>query len=194
MVLPAHTVRYSYHEYLVLERTSNTKHEYLGGQIYAMAGGTPDHAAIAANVVALLNVQLRGKGCRVYTSDLRVRAVETGLATYPDVTVVCGRFEADPEDASTAINPTVVVEVLSPSTADYDRGEKFEHYRRIPTLREVVLVAHDERLVEVRRRPATNLGEWTIDRAGTGDVVTLSSIPCDLAVDEVYRDELSASA
>jgi Uma2 family endonuclease len=189
---PAHSVRYSYHEYLVLERTSNTKHEYLDGQIYAMAGGTPEHAAMANNVGTLLNVQLRGKRCRVYTSDLRVRVLATGLATYPDLTVVCGHFEADVEDPNTSINPIVLVEVLSPSTEVYDRTDKFEHYRRIPSLQEYVLVEHDSRVVEVRRRGEGDA--WIVERATSGQTVSLRSIPCELPVDEVYRDELADEA
>lgn len=184
----AHSVRHSYHEYLVLEATSNTKHEYLAGQIYAMGGGTPEHAAVAGNVVALLNAQLRGRQCRVYTSDLRVRVLTTALATYPDVTVVSGQLELDPEDANTAVNPVVLVEVLSTSTEKYDRDDKFLHYRQIPSLRECVLVSHDSRHIEVRRRGQGD--EWTTERWAAGQTAILASLPCQLAVDEVYRDDL----
>jgi len=185
---PHHPVRYAYDEYLAFERASNVKHEYLGGQIFAMAGGTPEHAAVANNVGTLLNVGLRGLRCKVYTSDLRVRVLLTGMATYPDVTVVCGREERDPADANTLVNPVVLVEVLSKSTEDYDRGEKFEHYRRIPSLREYVLVAYAERHIEARRREAD--GSWTRRDVRNG-TVTLQSVGYELAVDEVYRDELA---
>src|SRR5258708_31296765 len=105
-----------------------------------MAGGPPEHAAISMNIGSQLREQLRGRGCQAYSSDLRIRVLATGLATYPDVTVVCKPVELDPLDRHTVTNPTLVVEVLSPSTAAYDRGEKLAHYQQIPSLREVVLV------------------------------------------------------
>lgn len=188
MVAPVRLHRYTYREYLALEDGANVRHEFLDGEIYAMAGGTPEHAAICANVSTTLNVQLRGKGCRVHSSDLRIRVLETGLATYPDVTVVCTRAELDPENRLTVINPQVVVEVLSPGTAAYDRGEKLSHYQRIPSLREVVLVAHDEHLIEVWRRGEA--GAWTRSEARSG-TITLTSIDCTLELAEVYRDELA---
>jgi Uma2 family endonuclease len=189
MSQPVHPVRYSYDEYLALERVSNIKHEYLAGQILAMAGGTPDHAAIANNVGTLLNVQLRGRRCRVYTSDLRVRVELADFATYPDVTVVCEREERDPADPNALVNPVVIVEVLSKSTEDYDRGEKFEHYPRIPSLKEYVLVSFRDRAVEVRRREPD--GSFTVHQAKSGEVAALVSVGCELSVDEVYRDELA---
>jgi len=181
--------RYTYQEYLAFERSANVRHEFFDGEIYAMAGGTPTHAAISANLTTLLGSQLRGKGCQAYTSDLRIRVLETGLATYPDVTVVCGRREIDPEDRNTVTNPVILVEVLSPSSAVYDRGEKLEHYKRISSLREVLLVAHDERLIEVWRRGED--GAWSRSEARRGNL-TLTSVPCTLEVDEVYRDELAS--
>jgi Uma2 family endonuclease len=180
--------RYTYEEYLAFERSSNVRHEFFDGEIYATAGGTPPHAAICANVSSLLRTQLRGRGCQTYSPDLRIRVLETGLATYPDVSVVCKPMELDPADRNTATNPILVVEVLSPSSAEYDRGEKLEHYKRIPSLREVVLVAHDERLLEVWRRGEG--GVWTRSEVRTGDLV-LTAVPCALALDEVYRDELA---
>src|SRR5688572_16708783 len=149
---PVHRVRYSYADYLAFEDSSNVKHEYLDGQIYGMPGGTPEHAALAATVIGLLFPQLAAGDCRAHSADLRVRILETGLATYPDVSVVCGPRQRDPADANTVTNPTLLVEVLSPTTEEYDRGEKFEHYRRIPSLRQCVLIAHDRREIEVRTR------------------------------------------
>ncbi len=158
-----------------------------------MSGGTPDHAAIAGNVLALLHVHLTGQRCRVSTADLRVRVLETGLGTYPDVTVVCGKLELDPEDPKghTVSNPRVVVEVLSPSTEAYDRGEKLRHYLRIASLEEIVLVAHDRREIEVVRREAD--GTWSRHIAEAGAVAPLASIGCALPLDEVYRDPLAAT-
>lgn len=190
MVAPVRQ-QFSFADYLALEEIAAVKHEFLGGHVWAMAGGTPAHAAIAANVIALLSAQLRDRPCRVYTGDLRIRVQATGLGTYPDVTVVCGRLETDPDDprGNTVTNPVVLVEVLSPSTEEYDRGEKLAHYQRIPSLAEVVLIAHDERRLEVWRRDGDH---WTLDVFRTGDRARLASIGSELAVAEVYRDPLAS--
>ncbi|HEX3759017.1 MAG TPA: Uma2 family endonuclease [Kofleriaceae bacterium] len=180
--------RYTYAEYLALERSSNTRHEFCDGEIFAMAGGSREHAAICVNISSLLRDQLRGRGCMAHSSDLRIRVLETGLATYPDVSVVCKPVELDPDDRNTVTNPVLVVEVLIPSTADYDRAEKLRHYQRIPSLREVILVAHDERLLEVWQRG--DGGAWSRRELRHG-VLELTSVPCALAIDEVYRDELT---
>lgn len=179
---------YKYDEYLQLDEDSRVRHEYLDGQIYAMAGGSPEHAEIAANVIAALRVRLRGGVCHVYSSALRVRALATGLATYPDVTVICGEVAPDPADPQrrTATNPTLLVEVLSPSTEEYDRGEKLEHFKRIDSLREILLVAHDRILVEVWRR--TGAAAWTREQHREGGLVQLVGIAAELPVDEVYGE------
>jgi Uma2 family endonuclease len=122
--------------FYAFEASSNVKHEYLDGQIYAMAGGTPEHAALAAAVVGQLYAQLREGRCRVYNSDLRVRVPATGLLTYPDATVMWGPRQRDAEDEYAITNPTLIVEVLSRSTEEYDRGDKFEHCKRSSSLRE----------------------------------------------------------
>ena len=181
--------RYTYHDYLVLERTANVKHEYLAGEIYAMAGGPRAHAALAANVLSELGPQLRGKRCQAHSSDLRVRVLASGLATYPNVTVVAGHAEPDPEDANTVVNPSVVVEVTSPSTEDYDRTEKLEHYQRIPGMSAVVLVSHRERCIEVISRGDD--GAWQRSEARAGNAAALPSLDATLVVDEVYRDALT---
>jgi Uma2 family endonuclease len=126
-----HGLNYTYAEYLGFEASSNVKHEFLDGQIYAMAGGTPEHAALAAAAITLLGPQLRGGECRPYNSDLRVRT-PTGLTTYPDVTVIRGPSEIDASDSLAITNPALIVEVLSRSTEEYDSGDKFEHYRTVP--------------------------------------------------------------
>lgn len=177
--------RYTWHEYLVLERTSNTRHEYFDGEIFGMAGGTPEHSALAVRVASHLDAQLEGRPCRVYNSDLRVRVQATGLGTYPDVSVVCGELERDPEDASTVLNPSVIIEVLSDSTEAYDRTDKFANYRRMPSLREYVLVSHRETLIEVFRR--TQDEEWERTEARKGGVALLEAVQCRLDVDRVYR-------
>ncbi|MFZ5896515.1 MAG: Uma2 family endonuclease [Myxococcota bacterium] len=183
--------RFSFDEYVRLDEDSLTKHEFVAGQVYAMSGGTPEHAGIAANIARLLGNALAGRPCRVFSPDLRVRVKATGLGTYAGVTVICGQIEFDPEDPKrhTAINPKVLVEVLSPSTEDYDRGEKLGNYKQIPSLAEVVLVAHERREIEVVRREPD--GTWSRDVLRNGESVTLTSLGCELSVDEIYRDPLA---
>jgi Uma2 family endonuclease len=180
---------YTYADYLALEAASNVKHEFLAGEIYGMAGGTPEHAALSVAVSGALLAQLRGTPCRVYSSDLRVRVMATGLATYPDVTVVCGEAARDPESVTTVVNPTLVVEVLSDSTLDYDRGEKLEHYRQIASLEAVLIVWHTQRRIETWTRSGSR---WTHDDAGAAGSVVLATPACTLSVDDVYRDALGA--
>jgi Uma2 family endonuclease len=192
MTRAAERARYTYDEYRRFEESTDAKHEYIDGEILAMAGGTPEHAALAAAVIAELSRQLAGGPCTTFSSDLRVRVRATGLATYPDATVICGDLERDPEDPHAALNPSVLVEILSDSTAAYDAGEKFAHYRQIPRLREYVLVSHQERRLEVRRRDPD--GAWQAFEASHGDAVQLASIGAVLSVDAVYdRSALTRS-
>jgi Uma2 family endonuclease len=175
---------YTYAEYLAHEQASNVKHEYLDGEIYAKAGGTPEQASLAVAVSASLWNQLEGRSCRVFSSDLRVRVAETGLTTYPDVSVVCGALERDPESSETILNPAVIVEILSEGTERYDRGEKFEHYKRVGSLQEYVLVAQSAPKIESWHRQGSS---WSHVEAGAGGRVALRSIFCELVVDEVYQ-------
>jgi Uma2 family endonuclease len=176
--------RYSFRDYLAVEEVSAVKHEFLDGEIYAMAGGFVLHAALSASALAVLHAQLKGR-CRVFSSDLRIRVLATGLASYPDVTVVCGPVETDPESADTVVNPALVVEVLSPGTMDYDLGEKLDHYRRIPSLTAVVYVWQDRRQIEVRERRD---GVWATVAAGPGAAVSIESVACRFDVDALYAD------
>lgn len=184
MTSPAHRIQYSWEDYLALEASSNVKHEFLEGQIYGMASGTPEHAALKAALTGLLFAQIRGGRCRAHDADLRVRVLGTGLATYPDVTVVGGPSERDPNDANAITNPTLLIEELSPSTEEYDRGDKFEHYKRIPSLKQYVIVSHREREIAVWSRSAS--GEWVSFSGRAGDRVALESIGAELSVDDVY--------
>jgi len=184
MSVPVRRHRHSFQDYLAVEEVSTVKHEFLDGEIYAMAGGTILHAALSASTMAALHRNL-GARCRLYSSDLRIRVRATGLASYPDVTMVCGPEETDPENAETIVNPTLVVEVLSPGTMDYDLGEKFEHYRQIPSLAAVVYVSQDRRQIEVRENAA---GTWKMSIAGPGETATISSLGLRLDVDAVYDD------
>lgn len=176
--------RYTFADYLALEQASNTKHEFLSGEIYGMAGGTPEHAALSVAVSSALLAQLRGGPCRVYSSDLRVRVLATGLATYPDVTVVCGALERDPESQTTVVNPRVVVEVLSDGTEAYDRGQKLDQFRQIPSLAAAVLVSHREPSIEVWER--STAGAWRRRAFGPGQLAEIEALSARLAVDEIY--------
>jgi Uma2 family endonuclease len=179
-------LHYSYEEYLSLEEHSLTKHEYLDGEIYAMAGGMPGHAGLAARVIALLGQQRRA-GCRVYSSDLRIRIAETGLSTYPDVTVICGATERAAEDNAAVVNPILLVEVTSKSTEDYDRGAKLIHYQFLPSLREVLFVSHREPRLTLHRRVDAS---WPVADYRAGETVEILSLGARIAVDEVYSDGL----
>jgi len=149
-----------------------------------MAGGMPEHAALAVGVSAAFLLALRAGPCRVRSSDLRVRVLATGLATSPDVTVVCGAYQSDPEDKHTITNPKVVVEITSESTNKYDRGEKLASYQQIAGLESVVIVSHRERLIEVFER--TPSGGWARKEARTGQNVEIGSVGATLSVDEIY--------
>jgi Uma2 family endonuclease len=176
--------RYTLDDYLSVEEMSAVRHEFLGGEIFAMAGGTPEHAALSAAVVVLLGARLGGRACRPYSADLRIRIVATGLATYADATVICGAPIRDPASPTHVTNPSVIVEVLSRSTEVYDRGEKREHYQQIASLREYVLVAQDRRAIEVHAR--TPGGDWQHVVYGPGQRVELASIGVVFSVDELY--------
>lgn len=184
MSRPAQRARYTYEQYLRFEEATDAKHEFIEGEILAMAGGTPEHAALATAIIGFLERRLAGRPCYPFSSDLRVRVRATGLATYPDVTVICGDLERDPEDPNAAVNPTVLIEVLSPSTEDYDRGEKSAHYGKIPSLREYLLVSHRERRIERWWRQGT--GDWERQSAGRGEVLHVSAIDIDLEIDAIY--------
>ncbi len=183
---------FTFHDYLALEADSTVvKHEYFSGQVWAMSGGSPAHSRLAANVLGLLSELLRGKPCQAFTSDLRIRARATGLATYPDVSVICGRLELDPEDAKghTVTNPRVLFEVSSPSTDAYDRGDKLAHYQSTASVEEVVFVAQERCEVEVVRRESD--GSWSRHVFRDGDSVALRSLECELLVALIYRDALA---
>jgi Uma2 family endonuclease len=177
--------RYAYQDYVWLEEESCTRHEFLAGEIVAIAGGTPEHAAMAAEVVGQFGQQLSGTACRPFTSDLGVRVMATGLATYPDASIVCGPTERDPDKKTNIINPRVLVEITSDSTEDYDRGEKLVHYKQIPSLEAVVLISHRHPNVEVWTR-AKGSERWSSVVSGPGEqaVVVLG---CSLDVDAIWR-------
>jgi Uma2 family endonuclease len=168
------------------------RHEYLNGETWAMAGGTPEHGALAAAVIRELGAGLQGKPCRVYSSDVRVRVAETGLSTYPDVSVVCGALATAAEDPDAVTNPTVLVEVLSDSTEAYDRGAKAAHYRRIPSLREYVFVSQAEPLIEVYRRAES--GRFELFEARAGETIEIASLGVRLDVAALYANPLAPAS
>ncbi len=178
--------RYVYADYVALEQTSSTKHEFLDGEIYAMAGGTEEHSALAAQVLRILGNAIGERPCRVHTSDLRVYVESFGLATFPDGAVVCGPLEQHPPSpVATALNPTVLVEITSDSSEEYDTGTKLEAYQTIPSLLDVVVVSHRERRITVHSRIED--GRWASRVASPGASVTVKSLDARLSVDDVYR-------
>ena len=179
--------RYSVDEYLRRERESLEKHEYRDGEILLMVCGSADHSLVVANVIAGLHAQLRGKPCRVYDSNLRVRIPRTVLYTYPDATVICGPRQIDTEDRSgeTVTNPSIIVEVLSPSTEGYDRGEKFSRYRTLDSLQEYVLVSTDTPRIEVFTRQPE--GTWLLTPfVGLEANARIRSLQIELPLAEAY--------
>ena len=172
-------------EYLALERQAETKSEYFNGEVFAMVGASRKHNLIAGNIFGELRQQLKEKPCEAYTSDMRVRIPATGLYTYPDVVVACGEPKFEDEFVDTLLNPTVIVEVLSASTASYDRIKKFGYYRTIESLSEYLLVAQDEYKVEQYAKQPD--GRWLLtDIRSLEGVVELASIKCRLVLADVY--------
>ena len=172
-------------EYLAFERKATTKHEYLNGQIVAMSGASFAHNFLTMNTANQLYNQLIGGECQVATSDMRVKVTQIDSYFYPDVVVVCGEPRAEDDTFDTLLNPTVVVEVLSPSTETYDRGEKFEHYQQIASLKEYVLISQDKIRVEHYHRQET--GWMQTEFRGLEDVLSLLSIGYELRLQDVYR-------
>jgi Uma2 family endonuclease len=179
--------RYTYADYVALEMTSTGKHEFLDGEIYAMAGGWEEHSALAAAMVHALANAVGDRPCRVHTSDLRIYVEEAGLATFPDASVICGPLQQhDPSPTATALNPMILVEVTSDSSEDYDMGPKLEYYRTIPSLREYVIVSHRERRITVHGR--TSDGTWETRVATSAGEVSIPSLGVHLRIDEVYSN------
>ena len=176
---------YTPEEYLALERKSPTRHEYYKGEIFAMAGASREHNLIAGNINREIGNQILDRPCESYANDMRVLIEATGLYTYPDVIVVCGQPEFLDREVDTLLNPTVIFEVLSESTEAYDRGVKFGHYRRIPSLREYVLVSQDRMLVERYTRAGGELGSLGVRAARSGQL-RLESIDCAIPLDRIY--------
>lgn len=176
--------RYTFAEYLEIEDISReVKHEYVEGEIFAMAGGSVEHSALATALVGLLFAHLRGGPCRPHGSDLRISISAADVATYADVAVVCDPVARDPQSPTHVTNPRIVVEVLSPTTERYDREQKRLYYQQLESLREYVLIAQDRRRVEVWCREDD---EWIHTVHDAASKAPLPSIGYELDVDELY--------
>jgi Uma2 family endonuclease len=201
--------RFTVEEYLAFERASEERHEYLDGVIYAMAGESPDHGRIYMNLAATFVLQLRGSDCEAFSKDMKVccgpyRAhTREGLYAYPDLVIVCGAMQCHSQAEDVLVNPKVIVEVLSPSTEAFDRGEKFRRYRAwLPTLTDYVLVAQDRPVIDHYQRTSTGAPapvpphggrsqeqtRWELETLeGLDTNLHLPSIACTVPLTEVYE-------
>jgi Uma2 family endonuclease len=171
-------------QYLALERKAHFKSEYCDGYIVAMAGASEKHNLIAGNLHGEIRSQLKGRPCRVYMSDMRLRVSPTGLYTYPDVMAVWGERRFLDDEVDTLLNPTMIAEILSPSTQSYDRGDKFAKYGQLTSLREYVLIAQDK--VRVERYTLQGI-EWLLTEYNSlEDSLPLESIGCEIPLREIY--------
>lgn len=172
-------------EYLEMEADSKFKHEYVNGEAYAMAGADPRHVAICTSLVTALGRRLADRPCQVLAQDQRVCISETGLYTYPDIIVVCGELKLDRDRPRTLLNPQIIMEVMSESTEAYDRGAKFGHYRRLPSLQEYILVSTTERSIDHFRRsgPVSRHGDWTFI---PGSSLSSPFLAVEIPADEIY--------
>jgi len=176
--------RYSPTDYLSLARASEVKHEFFDGEMFLMAGGTKEHSQVAANVIRALGNALAGSPCCVLTSDMKIK-LPTGLYTYPDSSVVCDQPQYQDDRKDVLLNPLLVVEVLSPTTEAYDRGQKFRHYQTCPSLREYVLIAQDRSAVDhYLRQPS---GQWLLTTFESLDAtMPLPTLGVALRMNEIY--------
>ena len=173
-------------EYLAMERASEYRHEYSQGEVTEMTGASREHNLLVSSISARLYMQLLGQPCEIYTSDMRVKVTEAGLYTYPDLVVVCDEPDLEDAHVDTLLNPNVIIEVLSNSTEEYDRGKKFAHYRKLPSLTDYLLVAQDRMHVEQFARQPNDT--WLFSEADHADVtITIASIGCELQLEEIYE-------
>ncbi|WP_377477757.1 MAG: Uma2 family endonuclease [Microcoleus anatoxicus] len=171
-------------EYFAWEEQQLEKHELIDGHVYAMTGGTRNHSDIAGNFLTTIKPHLRGSGCKTYNSDCRVNILNTRNYTYPDLSVTCDR--RDNSSPQYITYPCLIVEVLSDSTEAYDRGKKFDKYRRNPNLIDYVLVSSDEMAIDIYHR--NDAGDWLILSDRAGDRVELKSIGLSLAIEQFYEE------
>jgi len=178
--------RFTEEQYLAIEESSEERHEFFEGEMFAMSGGTAAHARLQTDIVAELASRVDHRSCEAFGPDMRIQIQATGLYTYPDASVICGGTRFADASQTSVLNPTVVVEVLSPSTESYDRGKKFQHYRQIESLRDYVLISQNEVLVEHYTRQAD--GTWTLrDHARRDDELKLDTIGISIPLTAIYR-------
>ncbi|MCD2423972.1 Uma2 family endonuclease [Niabella pedocola] len=177
---------YTIPEYLEMEKASPEKHEYYRGGIFAIAGAGRKHNVIFKNMLGRLYMQLQGRPCQPYGSDLRIHIPENTLFTYPDISIICGDIVPSPEDADTAVAPVVLIEILSLSTRDYDRGSKFKLYRDIPALKAYILIDSESINIEAFRLNTT--GHWELEEYKTpGETLIISAIDTAIPIQEIYE-------
>jgi Uma2 family endonuclease len=186
MAIPKRVPFITQEEYLRRERAAEFRSEYFNGEIFAMAGGSPPHSLISANTIRELGNRLSNSPCSVYDCNLRIRVSASGLYTYPDSSVICGQLEFDDEQGDTVLNPTLLVEVLSETTEAYDRGKKWAHYQRIPSLREYLLISQDgPRIERFLRNPDDT---WTLATVvGVDQSLHLPSIDVTISLAEIFH-------
>ncbi|MDT5122040.1 MAG: hypothetical protein QOC96_1522 [Acidobacteriota bacterium] len=172
-------------EYLALERKAEYKSEYFAGEMFAMAGTTKQHNIITGNIARVLGNQLLDRPCNIYSMDMRVKVSETGKYTYPDIAIICGEEKFEDAEMDTLINPIIIIEVLSDSTEAYDRGKKFEHYQRIESFAEYILVSQTLYRVEQFIRESERKWAYSEYRSAE-DIVRLVSVECELLLRDIY--------
>jgi Uma2 family endonuclease len=177
--------KYTIEEYLQMERASTEKHEYYKGEIFAMAGASNRHNLIASNLMGELHARLKGSPCVPLGSDMRVHIPENTLFTYPDISIFCGNIDPFEKDEDTALHPTAIIKILSPSTKRYDRSDKFQFYREILTLKEYVLVDSEKISIEIFR--LNSYQRWEPEEyKATSDTISLTSVGVFIAVTDIY--------
>lgn len=186
---PAHSYQkksYSIQEYLEMERSSFEKHEYYKGEIFAMAGATNLQNIIFKNIFGNLFIALKGKRCQPYGSDFRIHIPENSLFTYPDISIICGDIIASEEDEETATQPAVVIEILLPSTKNYDRGEKFMLYRAIPALKEYILI--DSESIHAEQFAINKEGLWQLKEYKIPEEkMSIETVNVHLSLKDIYE-------
>jgi len=181
---PAKKLTYTEAEYLEMERKASFKSEFFAGEIFAMAGAGLNHNTIVGNTFGIIWTFLKGKPCRIFPSDLRVKVDKSGLYTYPDLSIVCGKPVLMDDKFDTLLNPVVLIEVLSKSTEDYDKGSKFSFYRQIESLQEYILISSESPKMEKFKKLET--GNWLFSESREGTDFLIESIDCVLELNEVY--------
>jgi Uma2 family endonuclease len=185
-------IRFDFAAYMDWEAQQPERHEWVDGEIFAMTGARDAHNQIAGNLYMALRVALRGTPCRAFISDMKLHVEAADAVFYPDVLVTCDARDRGPEADLAKRHPLLIVEVLSDSTAAYDRGRKFELYRRLQELQEVLFIAQDRMQLDLFRR--NGQGRWELYPAAEGEVLRLESVGLDLAVAQVYQDVLPEEA